>query len=263
MTGGTTGGVLQVMRWLILALLIVYLILPLLMLGNLTGLTDAVYSNLALRIVDRWTPDAPVATYSDRSALERLETRLAGLSAYEGEAKGAAKTLQVLLLEHAIPDLSAIAPTHAAVPQTFSAGFRPLELDLSATRRNAVLVIPAGPLGIALKPATDRPRARLAIESGAPVEIAGGYPGLIAGYRIAAFGDWRTTRPAHLAAGENPAAFCNSLRVWRRHFGVARKDVWLTTIENPHRITVTDLDVVHDGRERTDLPKLNLFCDNW
>ncbi len=244
---------------LIVAILISSVIIPLVALAGLTGFAG-VFTGMLFHGIG--SGDGP----ADLSA---QKARLKEISAYEGEARGSAKALQIIVVDYEGPaGLGGSARTRAiqtqlngksAVPE----GYRDIELNTASAGDTAVLVIYGDPIFWRLRPGTENRRARLAFEGSPPMDAIGGYPGLLAGYRVAAFGDRSTARPGDYLNGTDAKNFCGSLQTWRRFFGVSRRNVWITVISNATTISVSDTNVHHNGRLVSQAPPINLFCRNW
>ncbi len=250
---------MQVAKILIIALLIVYLVIPLAAFAGLTGFSQVLLGHYSDKIFDAWQGSPTVATSFSRSDINRMEDQLNVISAYEGESRSAANQLQIVLVDF---DFGA-ASRHRRPLKASKAGFQAVTLDIASVRNTASVVISGQPVEWKLLTNPEKPRATLALEGSAPVAVSGGYKGVLAGYRVAAFGDWRTTRPDHYISRHGNKEFCHSLKVWRRHFGIRRKDVYISVVRNPTRVSISDRDVYHDGQLINNLPAINRFCRRW
>lgn len=260
----SSNGISQVIKLAVIALLVVYLILPLFLLAGATGFGQILLGSYAERITDTWMGKPNVATSVDRGLFRSQQAQLNMISAYEGEARSSANTIHFVVVDFDQGYTEASGTGGDTAKETSrTAGYRPVILDIASADKTAVVVIAGQPIALSLMTSNRKPRALLGLESSAPVEVSGGYEGLLAGYRIAAYGDWRTTRPAHYFEGTNARTFCDSLKTWRKHFGVRKNNIWISTVRNPKRISITNLDAYHDGVAVKNVPSIGLFCRSW
>lgn len=250
---------MSVVCLLIVAIMISSVIIPLVALTGIAGFAG-VFSSMLFHGIG--SGDGP-------ADLRAQKARLKEISAYEGEARGSAKALQVIVVDYdgdaglRTPDNASAASPRKAMSASVPAGYREIELNTASANSTAVLVIYGDPIFWRLRPGPEQRRARLAFEGSPPMDATGGYPGLLAGYRIAAFGDRAAARPGDYLNGTAAKNFCDSLKTWRRFFGVGHRNVWVTVISNATTITVGDANVYHNGRAVTGAPPINLFCRSW
>jgi hypothetical protein len=178
----------------------------------------------------------------------RDANRLRELTAYDGEAKAVARTLEVIVVRLAD---GASRPDQDAEPRR--TGYRTIKLDLTGADRTAALIIADAPVLWAVEANPRAPRARLALEGTAPFDIANPVAGLLAGFRIESFGARNPTRPrdALEQGSDGTRRYCEALTLWAQHFGLSLADTAATFIENPRSIRVSDRGVGHDGHELT------------
>jgi hypothetical protein len=172
--------------------------------------------------------------------------RLREMTAFNGEAT-AARTLEIIVVRFS--DTSAQPAKAGRLPQR--AGYRSVNLDITSADRTAALIIADAPVLWTVQANAPGQRARVAFEGAAPFDIANGYPGLLAGFRIESFGASNTTRPLDILESASPGArrYCAALALWSAHFGVKPFDTSATFVENPTSIRVTSGGVAHDGRD--------------
>lgn len=166
-----------------------------------------------------------VVSGDDPAALKRLFLRLEKIAAPAAEARGA----QALhLVFHASGANASAGPSHVA-------------LDLSALGAAAVVVI-ADRRTLWRIGGAQGQRARLGFEGPFAFDLAGAPDGLLAGFRVASFGGGETASPRSYAdfhAGKaDRRLVCAALERWRRHFGVARENLYVWSATNAQRITV-------------------------
>ena len=173
--------------------------------------------------------------------------RMRNLSAYNGEATTVAATLHLVIVRFA--DRPGETARPSALPQRN--GYRSVGIDITAAGRSAALIIADAPVLWNVTADAPAQRARLAFEGEAAFDIANGYPGLLAGFRIGSFGAGNTTRPLDMLDGRSGGVrrFCAALAQWTSHFGLKPFDTTATVVENPTAIRVTPGGVAHDGRD--------------
>ena len=187
-----------------------------------------------------------VAGPSSRALIKDAK-RLRDMTAYSGEATTVARSLELVVVRLAE---GATAPVDAGgMPQR--TGYRSIGLDITGLQRTGVLIMADAPILWNVSANAPAQRARLAFEGAAPFDIANGYPGLLAGFRIASFGAVDTAQVADALSGESGDVrrYCAALTQWAQHFGLRLSDMSATFVENPTRIRVSDRGVGHDGRE--------------
>lgn len=255
-SSGTSGAVAERLLKLAIALaLLIILVGPILAVSlHVAGprLTDYV-SRTVLGTIYKSGDSDGITAGPEFYALENLEDKLTGLSAYRGEAKGAAKTLQILLIRHDRPVPAAPRPP----------AFTPLKLDLSAAGEAATLIIGDRPLLLAFGGGAPPRRAMLAVEGVAPFDLENAPQGLLAGFRIAAFGANRVARPEQLVEAKDAAVFCAAVKAWRTFYGLPQDAVRVAVATNATAIVVTDQAVSDNGDAPVDVPALATFCKRY
>lgn len=186
-------------------------------------------------------------------ALEGLEEKLTGLSAFRGEAKGAAKSLQILLVRYDRP-VQAEGKTGALTPLT---------LDLAGAKETATILIIDRPLLIAFDGKPPVRRAMLGVEGVAPFDLKGAPQGVLSGFRIAAFGASRVARPDQFVDRSDAHIFCSAIKNWRSFYGLPQGAVRIAVAANPSSVTVDDARVSHDGDAQAGEPVLGMFCKSY
>jgi hypothetical protein len=252
----TSGAVAERLLKLAIALVVLILILgPVLALSlHIAGprLTDFLSRHILGALHKSGDHDG-ITAGPEAYALGDLEDRLTGLSAYRGEAKGAASTLQILLVRH----------TRPAQGGAGTAAFRSLKLDLSGAAETATVVIADRPLLLELTGQPPVRRAMLGVEGVAPFDLKNAPQGLLAGFRIAAFGASSVARPEQFVEGRDARIFCGSIKSWRAFYGVSPGSVSVWVATNPTAVAVTDKGVSDDGDAQGDLPDLAAFCKGY
>jgi hypothetical protein len=118
---------------------------------------------------------------------------------------------------------------------------QPIHVDLEHVGTGAVLLIANRP--ILWSPTNVKPdyRAKIAVEGAAVFDIENAPYGLLAGFRIAAFGADGATEPHDVAPTANSAQtarFCASMRLWIKHFRVHPDNIRVWRLTDPTQIAV-------------------------
>ena len=186
----------------------------------------------------------------DDYALEELEDRVSSFAAYRGEAKGAARTLQVLLVTFE-------GAQHASRPAN---ALTPIKLDMSDARETATVIVADRPLLIDFDGKPPARRAMLGVEGVAPFDLKNAPKGALSGFKIAAFGAHRVARPDQVTSAKDARIFCGAVKNWRTFYGLAPGAVRLDAAADATSLKVTDTGVTHDGKVQVDVPDLGTFC---
>lgn len=194
---------------------------------------------------DAWPWRGGIVAGGKSDTLGKDVRRLRDYTAFAGEAATVANSLEVIVVR--IGDGQ--SPPDAALPQR--AGYRTISLDITGAHRTGVLLVADAPILWNVVASSPTQRARIGFEGAAPFDIANGYPGLLAGFRVASFGAESTmqVRDALVTETGDVRRYCASLEMWAAHFGVQLGDVGVTFIDGPTSIRISDRGVVHDGSE--------------
>ena len=206
------------------------------------------FDELQRRLIEARSWVGGVVAGGDARTLARDANRLRELTAYDGEAKAVARTLEVVVVRFSKserPDPSPSAPQRI--------GYRDVRLDLTGADRTAALIIADAPVLWSVEPNARAPRAKLTFEGTAPFDVANGFPAMLAGFRIESFAAHDTTRPQDALGDDTTGVgrYCRALTLWAKHFGLTLADTTATFIDSPSMIRVSDRGVRHDGRELT------------
>ncbi len=212
-------------------------------------LTDYVSRNI-LHSLYKTSNHGGITSGPDYYELEGLEDKLSSFAAYRGEAKGAARALQVLLITFDGPQ-SGPGPANALTP---------VKLDMADARESAALIIADRPLLIDFAGKAPTRRAMLGVEGVAPFDLRNAPKGVLSGFKIAAFGAARVARPDQVNDAKDARIFCAAIRNWLTFYGLAPGAVRLDTAVNATSIRITDAGVAHDGKAQTDAPDFAAFC---
>jgi hypothetical protein len=129
----------------------------------------------------------------------------------------------------------------------------PIDLDLADAGPGAVLLMADRP--VVWRPVNTKfgQRAKFAIEGDAVFDLEKPPHGLMAGFRVSAFGANDASNPLdidHSASRRNRQRFCTSIKTWAKHFQVDLSDIRLWRMTDPDRITLaSDSLSASGGRE--------------
>lgn len=249
----TSGAIAERLLKLAIALTLMVLILgPVLALAmHLAAprLADFVSRNI-LHALYRSSDYSGITSGPDYYSLQELEDKLSSFAAYRGEAKGAARTLQVLLVTFG-------SAQPAAKP---ASALTPVKLDTSEARETALLIIADRPLLIDFDGKAPARRAMLGVEGVAPFDLRNAPKGVLSGFKIAAFGAHSVARPDQATSARDARILCGALKNWRTFYGVHSDAVRMDAAADATVFKVTDLGVTHDGKVQIDVPDPGTFC---
>jgi hypothetical protein len=249
----TSGAVAERLLKLAIALTLMVLILgPVLALSmHLAApqLTDYVSRNI-LHSLYKSSNHGGITSGPDYYALEELEDKVSSFAAYRGEAKNAARTLQVLLVTFEGPQAAAAS----------ASALLPIKLDMSGARETAVVIVADRPLLIEFDGKAPTRRAMLGVEGIAPFDLRNAPKGVLSGFKIAAFGAHRVARPDQVSSAKDARIFCGAIKNWRTFYGLALGAVRMDAATDATSFKVTDVGVTHDGKVQVDVPDLGTFC---
>lgn len=165
-----------------------------------------------------------VVSGDDSAALKRLYLRLEGMTALASDAKRAQALHVVFYSSDAAPS----AREQRAV------------LDLAGIGASAAVLIADRPMLWQIGDSQGE-RAKLGFEGPFAFDLANAPDGLLAGFRVGAFGAGETANPRDYAGFQADNArrrvVCRALDRWRRYFGVAKENLYVWSVTNAHRIT--------------------------
>lgn len=197
------------------------------------------------------SPRTGIASRADPAMIRALEDKMQALTAYQGEAKGAAKVLQIITAQ--FDDTSTTARS--------ADGFLSVDLDLIAADDVAVVVISNRPVRWSIAAPDGSRRARFGVESSAPFDLVDASPGLLAGYRVKPFGAENVATPEQYIDDRDAEAFCKSVGRWRRFYELPRSSVRIAAARNPRTITVSTYGMSHNGEAVEGRPPIDAFCE--
>ncbi|MEO1282117.1 MAG: hypothetical protein AAFV69_10315 [Pseudomonadota bacterium] len=207
------------------------------------------------QMLDRMHRNPGVSVNPSRAEIKKQKDSLIQITAYEGESRSAARSLRVIVLDYDVTASKVLDSEQDQKP-----GYHRTKIDIKWAEKTGVLVIAGRPVELDLETSSRKPRAVLALESSSPIDVEGGYPGLLAGFRVAPYDSFNTTKSDHYLNGTDKYAFCSAIRLWSKHFRVRSHAVKISAIRNAERIYVDDHKVSHDGKNIRNLPTFRDFC---
>ncbi len=206
-----------------------------------------------------------VVTNNGMQAKAAQIARLKTLTARPEMVSGAAAQLHIIAIafEEAKPEpmgSSPANPRHMVDPD----GYRRLVLDMHRGGKDAVVIIADQPIRWTIVEPQAQSWGRIGFEGLAPFDVAAGRPGMLAGFRIAAFGAQNTARvfypgqaPGRLDSNLGPSqrqrAFCGAARTWTEHFGIRFDQAHFALVVEPTRIAPEGRSIDSDGQFRETL----------
>jgi hypothetical protein len=200
---------------------------------NIAGTTiifGAVQSSLS-KSLDRLSVAASangVQSRDARDALFAVRSELETRAAKHYEAPLQTTRLHIIALDRRGTDGHDVLSGKSG-PEIFKTEFKMDEIEDAA-----VVFIVDEPTVFVAKSTQPQDRAKIAFESGSPIELTDAPDGFLAGFRISAFSRFTTTSVRdmrRLADHRFRQRFCNSLRHWVRYFDVEPREtvIWQAT----------------------------------
>lgn len=188
-----------------------------------------------------------VVSGDDAVALKRLYLRLEKMTATAADARRA-KALHIIFYS-----------SGASAEQKEER----IALDLSAIGTSAALFIVDRPAHWQIANAQGE-RAKLGFEGPFAFDLVGAPDGLLAGFRIGAFGAGKTASPRDFtefhADKSRQRLVCKALDRWQRYFGVAKGDLYVWSVTNARRVAVGEETVTADVRVDRDANSVASAC---
>ena len=198
------------------------------------------YEDTLARVNDPYTAGDSGGIKSGLSASQRALqiTKIRKYTATPELAAGWAKHVQFLSISFSAPQLGSGDSGKA------KDGYR--ELELSFTQRadgpndDAIVIIADQPIRWTIKAEGLPERARVGFEGPMAFDIASAPPGVIAGYRIGAFGGGETALPNTASRIKDVSdRFCRAIVSWTKYFGVSPQDIQAFELADPKHIWVS------------------------
>jgi hypothetical protein len=181
---------------------------------------------------------ADIAVGGDVEKLNRIYKALKQNAASPEEAPQYNRVLNVAIVNFA-DDLS----TSAGAPRP-----RDLSVDLGEAGRAGILLIADRPMILSILNARRTGRAKVAVESNSAFSLKEA-PGVIAGFRVGAFGADDVTKPADILTPQEAdlKRFCRSVALWAKFFDLRLADIRFWTFRDPKVLKLSELGIGADG----------------
>lgn len=209
-----------------------------------------------ISIMGVWGGDMPgghraseddLAFGGDRQSLTSLDTALRKRTAGVNGGRHRASALAVAV----------VSVAHDEAAQQASSGNKPrarpsIDINMARAEDSAILVIADRPVVWSTVNAQSWQRGKLAVEGAAVFDLDSSVPdGMLASYRIRAFGAEQTTDPSDIepnAPAGSMSRFCAAVALWSKYYGVAPSKVRLWRIDGTDRIALDRGHVMVGGR---------------
>lgn len=195
------------------------------------------YEDTLAKVKDPYTGGDSDGIKSGMSAAQRALqiTRIRKFTATPEQAAGWARHVQFLSISFSAPQLG------SGDSGKSKDGYR--ELDLNFTQRadgptdDALVIIADQPIRWSIKADGLPERARVGFEGPMAIDVTAAPPGVIAGYRIGAFGGGETALPITASRiNDTSGNFCRSILSWTKYFGVSPQDIQVFALTDPKHI---------------------------
>jgi hypothetical protein len=167
---------------------------------------------------------------------------LSGLTASSRDAQKQTRSLSVAIVDVATDrKIEVRRPSFLGVGGGTEQRSRPIEIDLANAQTGGVLVIANQPVLWSAVNVRSEQRAKIAVEGNAVFDLENASNGLLAGFRIGAFGKDNATSPTDVertATRQSRRQFCQSVVDWARHFQIDTGDIRMWRFTDPDRISV-------------------------
>lgn len=200
-----------------------------------------------------------VVSGDDIEELKHLYQRLEGMTARSAEAKKATALHMVFNSFDPKP-----AQKEGIAERPSDPARQTVSLDLSEIGASAVVLIADRPTVWQITGAKPGARAKIGFEGPFAFDLTGAEDGLLAGFRIGAFGAGEISRPvdyAEFQAGKaSKRAVCNALDRWLRYFAVPKENTHVWSMTNARRIEIGQSSVKADTRVASDVNEISRVC---
>lgn len=240
----------RILKLSIALVVLVFLLAPMMILLLRVGVPSA-SNDIYTRIFGKPGDPGDIATGSGSGNVDKLEAGLLDLTAYTGEAKGSASALHIVALRFKEANSSD------------QRGFYSVDLDLVAAEGTAVVAFAYQPIRWRVMTIEGAHRARFGVESVVPFQVVDAKPGLLSGYRVAAFGAGPVAHPLQYIEGHEAERFCMSIKRWREFYGLKPSQVRLSAVSDPGAILVSPYGLVNTGNVIGGLPPIDVFCRRY
>lgn len=242
----------RVIKYTIGTLIVLFFIAPVLsLMMSMTGMmaTTGIVGNLNMTFTAPARGPGSIAGGANPQVIAALKDKMHKLTAYSGEAKGAAKIVQFVALhfdDDTLPEAGDV--------------FRPVTLDFTAAENTAVVAITNRPVRISVRPNKGSHRALLGVESPTPFDVEDLPKGMLAGFRIGAFDGKDAASPEQYIERRGVEQFCTAVMAWIKFYGVRRSAVRIAALRNPKTVEISPYGVNNNGDVVRGLPDLDVYC---
>lgn len=140
---------------------------------------------------------------------------------------------------------------------------RPIEINLANATGDAVLLIANRPVIWSAVNAGPAQRAKIAVEGVAVFDLVNAPRGLLAGFKIGAYGAKDATESTD-AEGDDlqKRRFCHSLSRWAQHFNISSANIRVWHVTDPQRISLQRTGLEQTGGSISPSTAMNQLCSN-
>ena len=205
--------------------------------------------------------NADIAFGGNEEQAQKTFERLRSITATPAQGTIRAQTLSVAIVT-LTSDRTIVEPTLFGWG-TPSVRPQPIQLDLEHAINGAMLLIADRPVLWSPINMKSGLRAKIAVEGTAVFDIENAPHGLLAGFRIGAFGADRATSPQDLgayASSANIARFCASIKVWAKHFQIDPDNIRIWRFTDPTQISLQGKNLSATGGSTGKLDHISEHC---
>lgn len=183
----------------------------------------------------------------DVELLRELHVRLQNMAASSSDAK-AAQFVHVVFVEFAEAGTAQPDAGQSEEPLTdrlsmFGKDTRTATLDVSGLEKGAAVLIANHQVVWQIEGADEDDFARIGFEGPYVFDLDGGHPGLLAAFRVEAFGSDESSRPRDFDSLTHDQRakhrFCATVARWRHYFDVPDSMIRTWYVSRPSRLAVT------------------------
>jgi hypothetical protein len=191
----------------------------------------------------------------DTASLTEKLKHLKTLAAEPGEAPSHNRRLNVAVV---LPEEDASGQSKQPAAPNLTV------LNLEGAGDAGFVLFSNGPAVWKIRNAPPAARAKIAVESEAAFDLIDAPPGLLAGFRVAAFGAPLVAAPTDYIGDRDPyrfQRFCSSIRNWAAFFNVAFQDVRIWAYRHPGELDLRSTQIAARGQEPQWARSISFDCD--
>ncbi len=197
-----------------------------------------------------------IETGTDPRELKRLYLKLSDMSAHASDAV-TVKEVHIVFAEFDETGTGG-GEAEGSISATKSIG-----VDVTRPRQAAMVIVPNRPVLLNVTAADQQPVARIAVEGRHPFDVRGADHGLLAGFRVDAFGALGSATPDDFPGnGSAGRRLCELAKRWRNFFDVSSSDIRIWQAKNPENITLKSRRIETSGGSNVRLWRGSLNCLN-